>query len=148
MSINRVTITGNLTRDIDLRQTQSGYSIGAISVAVNDRKKNSQTDEWEDKANFVECTLFGKRAEGLAPYLNKGQKVAIDGKLDYSTWETKDGQKRSMLKVIVSDLELLGGARQQEQSQEQPQNATAEVADNDIPFQGVNQERINANFDN
>jgi single-strand DNA-binding protein len=134
MSINRVTITGNLTRDIDLRQTQSGYSIGAISVAVNDRKKNSQTDEWEDKANFVECTLFGKRAEGLAPYLNKGQKVAIDGKLDYSTWETKDGQKRSMLKVIVSDLELLGGTRQQEQSQEQPQNATAEVADNDIPF--------------
>ena len=134
MSINRVTITGNLTRDIDLRQTQSGYSIGSISVAVNDRKKNSQTDEWEDKANFVECTLFGKRAEGLAPYLNKGQKVAIDGKLDYSTWETKDGQKRSMLKVIVSDLELLGGTRQQEQSQEQPQNATAEVADNDIPF--------------
>ena len=134
MSINRVTITGNLTRDIDLRQTQSGYSIGAISVAVNDRKKNSQTDEWEDKANFVECTLFGKRAEGLAPYLNKGQKVAIDGKLDYSTWETKDGQKRSILKVIVSDLELLGGTRQQEQSQEQPQNATSEVADNDIPF--------------
>lgn len=134
MSINRVTITGNLTRDIDLRQTQSGYSIGAISVAVNDRKKNSQTDEWEDKANFVECTLFGKRAEGLAPYLNKGQKVAIDGKLDYSTWETKEGQKRSMLKVIVSDLELLGGTRQQEQSQEQTQNATAEVADNDIPF--------------
>ena len=134
MSINRVTITGNLTRDIDLRQTQSGYSIGAISVAVNDRKKNSQTDEWEDKANFVECTLFGKRAEGLAPYLKKGQKVAVDGKLDYSTWETKEGQKRSMLKVIVSDLELLGGTRQQEQSQEQPQNATAEVADNDIPF--------------
>lgn len=134
MSINRVTITGNLTRDIDLRQTQSGYSIGSISVAVNDRKKNSQTDEWEDKANFVECTLFGKRAEGLAPYLKKGQKVAVDGKLDYSTWETKEGQKRSMLKVIVSDLELLGGTRQQEQSQEQPQNATAEVADNDIPF--------------
>ena len=138
MSINRVTITGNLTRDIDLRQTQSGYSVGAISVAVNDRKKNSQTDEWEDKANFVECTLFGKRAEGLAPYLNKGQKVAIDGKLDYSTWETKDRQKRSMLKVIVSDLELLGGARQQKQSQEQQQEQmqieTDEVADDDIPF--------------
>ena len=135
MSINRVTITGNLTRDIDLRQTQSGYSIGAISVAVNDRKKNSQTDEWEDKANFVECTLFGKRAEGLAPYLNKGQKVAIDGKLDYSTWETKEGQKRSMLKVIVSDLELLGGSKQQEQPQHAPAGATVEtVANEEIPF--------------
>jgi single-strand DNA-binding protein len=131
MSINSVNITGNLTRDIELRQTQSGYSIGAISVAVNDRRKNPQTEEWEDKPNFVECTLFGKRAEALAPYLKKGQKVGINGKLDWQQWETQEGSKRSMLKVIVNDLELLGGARQQSQEQ----GATEEtVADEEIPF--------------
>ena len=131
MSINSVNITGNLTRDIELRQTQSGYSIGAISVAVNDRRKNPQTEEWEDKPNFVECTLFGKRAEGLAPYLKKGQKVGINGKLDWQQWETQDGSKRSTLKVIVNDLELLGGARQQSQEQ----GATEETVTNEeIPF--------------
>ena len=131
MSINSVNITGNLTRDIELRQTQSGYSIGAISVAVNDRRKNPQTEEWEDKPNFVECTLFGKRAEGLAPYLKKGQKVGINGKLDWQQWETQDGSKRSTLKVIVNDLELLGGARQQSQEQ----GATEEAVTNEeIPF--------------
>ena len=131
MSLNSVNIPGNLTRDIELRQTQSGYSIGAISVAVNDRRKNPQTEEWEDKPNFVECTLFGKRAEGLAPYLKKGQKVGINGKLDWQQWEAQDGSKRSMLKVIVNDLELLGGARQQSQEQ----GATEEtVANEEIPF--------------
>jgi single-strand DNA-binding protein len=131
MSINSVNITGNLTRDIELRQTQSGYAIGAISVAVNDRKKNPQTEEWEDKPNFVECTLFGKRAEGLAPYLKKGQKVGINGKLDWQQWEAQDGTKRSTLKVIVNDLELLGGAKQQSQEQ----GATEEtVANEEIPF--------------
>ena len=131
MSINSVNITGNLTRDIELRQTQSGYSIGAISVAVNDRRKNPQTEEWEDKPNFVECTLFGKRAEGLAPYLKKGQKVGINGKLDWQQWETQDGSKRSTLKVIVNDLELLGGSKQQSQEQ----GATEETVTNEeIPF--------------
>jgi single-strand DNA-binding protein len=131
MSINSVNITGNLTRDIELRQTQSDYSIGAISVAVNDRRKNPQTEEWEDKPNFVECTLFGKRAEGLAPYLKKGQKVGINGKLDWQQWEVQDGTKRSTLKVIVNDLELLGGAKKQSQEQ----GATEEtVANEEIPF--------------
>lgn len=131
MSINSVNITGNLTRDIEVRQTQSGYSIGTISVAVNDRRKNPQTDEWEDKPNFIECTLFGKRAEGLAPYLNKGQKVAINGKLDWQQWETQDGSKRSTIKVIVNDLELLGGAKQQIQERG---TTTENLADEDIPF--------------
>jgi single-strand DNA-binding protein len=136
MSINSVTITGNLTRDIELRQTQGGYSIGSICVAVNDRRRNSQTEEWEDKPNFIDCTLFGNRADGLAPYLNKGQKVAINGKLDWQQWETQDGQKRSKVGVIVNDLELLGGGKQQGQQQGQTQQATIEddVADEDFPF--------------
>lgn len=106
MSINRAIITGNLTRDPELRTTQSGMAVLTIGVAVNDRRKNSQTGEWEDYANFIDCTMFGKRAESLSRYLYKGQKVAIEGSLRWSAWE-RDGQKRSKIEIVVDDLEML-----------------------------------------
>ena len=107
MSINKVVLTGNLTRDAELRYSQSGMAISSIGIAVNDRTKNSSTGEWEDYANFFNCVMFGKRAEALDPYLKKGQKVGIDGKLRYSAWES-EGQRRSKVEVVVDDLELLG----------------------------------------
>ena len=118
MSINRVSISGNLTRDADIKVTQSGMAIVSFGVAVNDRRKNNQTGEWEDYANFVDCTMFGTRAEKLQPYLEKGVKVALDGKLRWSQWE-KDGQKRSKLEVVVDEIDLMsrGAARGQEQPQ-------------------------------
>ena len=76
MSINRVTITGNLTRDPDLRSTAGGMPVLGLGVAVNDRHKNSATGEWEDYPNFIDCTMFGTRAEKIAGYLSKGSKVA------------------------------------------------------------------------
>jgi single-strand DNA-binding protein len=106
MSINKVFISGNLTRDCELRQTQGGTAILTFGVAVNDRAKNPQTGEWEDRPNFVDCAMFGKRAEAVERFLSKGQKVAIEGKLRYSSWE-KDGQKRSKLSVIVDELEFM-----------------------------------------
>ena len=106
MSINRVIISGNLTRDAELRQTASGTSVLGFGVAVNDRRRNNQTGEWEDYANFVDCTMFGQRAQAIAQYLRKGLKVALEGKLRYSSWE-RDGQKRSKLEVIVDDLEFM-----------------------------------------
>lgn len=106
MSINHVTITGNLTRDPDLRSTAGGMPVLGLGVAVNDRHKNSATGEWEDYPNFVDCTMFGTRAEKITPYLSKGTKVAIDGKLRWSQWE-KDGQKRSKLEVIIDEIEFL-----------------------------------------
>ena len=106
MSINRVIISGNLTRDAELRQTANGTSVLGFGVAVNDRRRNSQTGEWEDYANFVDCTMFGQRAQAIAQYLRKGLKVAIEGKLRYSSWE-RDGQRRSKLEVIVDDLEFM-----------------------------------------
>ena len=99
MSINRVIISGNLTRDPELRQTQSGMAVLSFGVAVNDRRKNPSTGEWEDYPNFVDCTMFGARANSLAQYLSKGTKVSIEGKLRWSQWE-RDGQKRSKLEVI------------------------------------------------
>lgn len=105
MSINRVVITGNLTRDPELRRTQSGLPVLDFGVAVNDRRKNSSTGEWEDYANFLDCTMFGARAESLSSILAKGMKVAVEGKLRWSQWE-RDGQKRSKVSIIADEVEL------------------------------------------
>ena len=86
MSINRVCISGNLTRDPEIRSTAGGTSVMGFGVAVNERRRNAQTGEWEDYPNFVDCTLFGRRAEALERYLSKGSKVAIEGKLRWSQW--------------------------------------------------------------
>ena len=123
MSINRVLISGNLTRDPELRATASGTQVLSFGVAVNDRRRNPQTNEWEDYPNFVDCTMFGNRAEAVSRYLSKGSKVAIEGKLRYSSWE-KDGQRRSKLEVIVDEIELMS----------QRQQAPADVYDGDCPF--------------
>ena len=97
MSINRVNISGNLSRDPELRMTSGGTQVLSFGVAVNDRRRNPQSGEWEDYPNFVDCTMFGARAEAVSRYLSKGSKVAIEGKLRYSSWE-RDGQRRSKLK--------------------------------------------------
>ena len=131
MSINRVSISGNLTRDAELRQTQGGMAILSLGVAVNDRRKNQQTGEWEDVPNFVDCVMFGSRAEKLAHYLAKGTKVAIDGKLRYSSWE-KDGARRSKLEVVVDEIEFMSRGGQQQRQQQQ--TASADLYDENIPF--------------
>ena len=102
MPINSVAISGNLTRDPELRQTPGGTSVLSFGVAVNERRKNA-SGEWEDVPSFVGCTMFGTRAEKLAQYLHKGTKVAVQGRLRYSSWE-RDGQKRSKLEVVADDI--------------------------------------------
>lgn len=106
MSINRVVISGNLTRDPDLRSTASGMPVLGFGVAVNDRRKNQQTGEWEDYPNFIDCTMFGARAQSVSRFLSKGSKVVIEGKLRWSQWE-RDGQKRSKIEVIVDEIEFM-----------------------------------------
>ena len=112
MSINRVNISGNLTRDPELRATASGTQVLSFGVAVNDRRRNPQTGDWEDYPNFVDCTMFGTRAEAVSRYLQKGSKVAIEGKLRYSSWE-RDGQRRSKLEVIVDEIEFMSRGQNQ-----------------------------------
>ena len=120
MSINRVNISGGLTRNVELRSTQSGTSIATFGVAVSDRRKNPQTGEWEDYPNYVDCVMFGGRAEKIGQFIGKWSKVAIEGKLRWSQWE-KDGIKRSKLEVIVDEIEFL--SRQGDsKGQNQPQN--------------------------
>lgn len=124
MSINRVNISGNLTRDPELRATASGMPVMSFGVAVNDRRRNSNTGEWEDHPNFIDCTMFGTRAESVSRFLSKGSKVAIEGKLRWSQWE-RDGQKRSKLEVIVDEIEFFKSpyAPQAPTQQYQPQQA-------------------------
>lgn len=129
MSINRVCISGNLTRSPELRTTQGGTPVLTFGLAVNERRRNSQTGEWEDYANFVDCVLYGKRAESLGRILAKGMKVAVEGRLHYSSWE-RDGQRRSKLEVVVDELELMVRKGQPEaaqgQYQPQPNNYTSQ----------------------
>lgn len=120
MSINRVNITGNLTRDPELRSTAGGMAVLGFGVAVNDRRKNQQTGQWEDYPNFVDCTMFGNRTEALSRILRKGMKVAIEGKLRYSSWEDKNGGgRRSKLEVIPDEVELLSQNPNAQQGQPQ-----------------------------
>jgi single-strand DNA-binding protein len=104
-----VILTGNLTRDAELKQTAGGMAIVSMRLAVNDRRKNATSGQWEDVANYVDVTMFGSRGEAVSRFLTKGKAVAIDGKLRWHEWESQAGEKRSKLEVIVDDLELLGG---------------------------------------
>lgn len=140
MSINKVLITGNLTRDPELRETPSGFQVLNFGVAVNDRKKNQSTGQWEDYANFVDCTMFGNRAASVSRFLAKGSKVAIEGKLRWSQWETQDGGKRSKLEVVVDELEFMSRNENGSQGQEYGRGEVAQPAmeavgyDDEIPF--------------
>ena len=141
MSINRVVISGNLTRDPELRATTSGTSVLSLGVAVNDRRRNQQTGEWEDYPNYIDCTMIGARAEGIHRYLSKGTKVAIEGKLRWSQWE-RDGQKRSKIEVIVDEIEFMTSRDNASRPAAQPMQSApmaapvvdASVDDEDIPF--------------
>lgn len=142
MAINKATITGNITRDPELRQTQGGTSVLTIGVAVNDRRKNQQTGEWEDYPNFIDCTIFGNRATGVAPYLEKGMKVAIEGKLNQSRWQAEDGTNRSKIEIIVDEIEFM--SRQQGQTaskpvQQQPQQFAPQAAPQPMQQQPMQQ---------
>ncbi|PKQ10091.1 MAG: single-stranded DNA-binding protein [Actinobacteria bacterium HGW-Actinobacteria-9] len=107
MSINKVMITGNLTRDPELKSTGSGMAVLKMGVAVNDRAKNQQTGEWEDRPNFIDVVMFGTRAESVSRFLSKGSKVAVEGKLRWSSWENQQGEKRSKIEVVVDEIEFL-----------------------------------------
>lgn len=132
MSINQVSITGNLTRSPELRSTAGGTAVLSFGIAVNDRRKNQQTGEWEDVPNFFECVTFGNRATALSDILTKGMKVSIAGKLHYSSWE-KDGQKHSKVDIIANEVELTQNRKPQQEQQPQQHEEPA-YYDVDLPF--------------
>lgn len=101
--INRIVITGNLTRDCELQATQRGTQVLTFGIASNRSAKNHQTGNYDSIPNFFEVTMYGTRAETLSRLLEKGQKVMVSGALRYSQWE-KDGQKRSRVFIVADDI--------------------------------------------
>jgi len=107
-NINRVIITGNLTRDPELRSTGSGMAICSLRVANNTRRKDA-SGEWSDYANYFDVTIFGRTGENAAQYLSKGRPVAIDGSLRWREFTDKEGNKRQAVEIIADNVQFLGG---------------------------------------
>lgn len=140
MNINRCELSGNVTRDGELKATKGGTPVLTFGLAFNDRKRNA-AGEWEDVPNFIDCVIYGKLAESIAQYVTKGQKLFAAGKLHYSSW-VRDGAKRSKIELIIDTLDLAGGRKQGEQQQAQqapaysapPAPIQDDLYDEEIPF--------------
>ena len=155
---NRVILVGNLTRDVELRYTQSGMAIGKVGIATNRKFKNS-AGEQQDETMFIDLTLFGRTAEIANQYLGKGRQVLVEGRLVLEQWIAQDGTKRSRHSVTVENLKMLGGKSDisspsdswanysnttptpppqqppvQKQSSSQPQVPEIDINEDEIPF--------------
>jgi len=106
-NINSVVVTGNLTRDPELRSTPSGTPVCKLRVAVNSRRKD-QSGQWVDKPNYFDVTVWGAQGENCANYLSKGRPVAVQGRLDWREWEAQDGSKRQAIEIIADSVQFLG----------------------------------------
>jgi len=107
--MNVVVVTGNLTRDPELRSTPGGTSVCKLRVAVNSRRKDGQSGEWVDKPNYFDVTVWGAQGENCANYLSKGRPVAVEGRLDWREWEAQDGSgKRQSVEIIANSVQFLG----------------------------------------
>ena len=151
-NVNVVVITGNLTRDPDLRHIGGGTAVCELRVAVNSRRKDGQSGEWVDKPNYFDVTVWGAQGENAARYLSKGRPVAIDGRLEWREWEAQDGTKRQATDIIADSVQFLGsrddassggfagnGAAQGsdvpvDQRDFQPAPVASGAGDDDIPF--------------
>ncbi|HEX2126477.1 MAG TPA: single-stranded DNA-binding protein [Thermoleophilaceae bacterium] len=107
-NINRVVLTGNLTRDPELRSTNSGTSVCSLRIATNTRQKDPN-GEWTDRAHYFSVTVFGAQGENCARFLSKGRPVAIDGRLQWREWQTQEGAKRESVEIVAESVQFLGG---------------------------------------
>src|SRR2546421_4601851 len=133
MNINRVVLTGNLTRDPEMRSTGNGLAICKLGVACNTRKKNGATGQWEEKPNYFRVTVFGAQAENCGTYLKKGRPVAIDGRLEWSQYET-DGQKRESVDIIADSVQFLGGREDAGSGNGNGFSSSASTPESDVPI--------------
>jgi len=106
-SLNKVFLMGNLTRDPELRYTPAGLAVASFGIAIN-RAWTAKTGEQKEDVCYVEINIFGRRAEVVGEYLSKGNPIFIEGRLQFNQWETKDGQKRSTLRVVADNFQFIG----------------------------------------
>jgi single-strand DNA-binding protein len=101
---NSITITGNLTRDPEMRYTPSGVSKTTFGVAVNRSWRNQQTQEWEEQTSFFNVVAWRQLAENASASLTKGTRVIVTGRLEQRSWETDQGEKRSIVEIVADDI--------------------------------------------
>ena len=135
-SFNKVILLGNLTRDPEVRYTPNGAAVASFAIAVNRRYK--QGDETKDEVSYIDIVVFGKQAEACGQYINKGDAILVDGRLQQRRWDDKDsGQKRSKIEVVAQSVNFMpkrsGGSRDAGQGQPEPAPEQP-VDEGEIPF--------------
>jgi single-strand DNA-binding protein len=145
-SINRVVVSGNLTRDPETRSTGSGQTVCSLRLACNGRRRNQQTQEWEDVPNYFDVSVWGAQGENCQRYLSKGRGVAVDGHLQWREWTDGEGNKRQAVDIVAENVQFLGGGNGASASSSAQSGSTADSpvdagdfggptgADDDIPF--------------
>ena len=130
-NINRVVISGNLTRDPELRSTPGGTSVCSLRVAVNSRRKEG--DQWVDKPNYFDVTVWGAQGENCATYLTKGRPVAVEGRLEWREWDATDGSgKRQAVEIVANSVQFLG-SREGQAQQSGGENGGRFTPQSDVP---------------
>jgi single-strand DNA-binding protein len=138
-NINRVVLTGNLTRDPELRSTSGGTPVCSLRIANNTRQKDAN-GEWGDRAHFFSVTVFGAQGENCARFLSKGRPVAIDGRLQWREWQDQSGNKRESVEIVADSVQFLGGAPDANSNHDggaapsEPVAAGGGEDEDDIPF--------------
>lgn len=136
--VNRVFLLGNLTRDPELRYTANGFAVAGFGIAVN--RKYKQDNEWKEEACFIDITVWGKQAESCSEYLHKGSSAFIEGRLNFRSWETEQGQKRSKLEVVATNVQFLSKTQKSDSAFEDKsesntqESETKPETEGDVPF--------------
>jgi single-strand DNA-binding protein len=146
-NINRVVISGNLTKDPELRQLPSGNSVTKLRMAVNTRVKDRDSGQWTDKPNYFDVTVWGAHGETVAKYLQRGSGLIVEGRLEWREWDAQDGTKRQAVEIIAENTQFMGGreggggggaersANEFAPAGSAPMPTAASIADDDdIPF--------------
>lgn len=136
--VNKVFLLGNLTRDPELRYTANGFAVAGFGIAVN--RKYKQDNEWKEEACFIDITVWGKQAESCSEYLHKGSSAFVEGRLNFRSWETEQGQKRSKLEVVATNVQFLSRTPKSNSTFESNTNSniqepeTKPETEGDVPF--------------
>jgi single-strand DNA-binding protein len=104
MADNSITVVGNLTRDPEIRYTASGQAKAQLGIAVSRRWQNRQTNEWEERTSFFNVICWGDMAENVSDSVAKGTRVVVNGRLEQRSWETEQGEKRSVVEIIADEV--------------------------------------------
>jgi len=133
-NINRVIITGNLTRDPETRALPSGSSVTTLRVACNGRRQNRETQQWEDVPNYFDVTVWGAQGENCQRYLSKGRPVAVDGRLQWREFTDREGNKRQAVDIVAESVQFLGGRDDAGAGNGNGFSSSARAAESDVPI--------------